>query len=274
MPATPKLVLAAAVAFSPFVRAVQQQNAPYELVLRSDGLSTQNLQEIHEATIRPGWPAEEVREMVGLKVRDLGYFNSKIEEQRQTVRGPGSLEHLQLTENIHLGTRYRIGSIKIEKATVFTSEELRRALSIAPGDLLLPDKVAKNIEQMQKLYGEKGYVNAVFVPVVCFNSSKQLADLSLTVDEGTLHRFGALLLNGVEPDPGVAKQLWASWKTLHGQMFKPSALDKWLQANRAICPSCTQPQNVTFNPHDDARGNQPSNPVVDVTLKFPPHPIQ
>jgi hypothetical protein len=273
VPATPKLVLIAVAAFSPCVRAAQQQNAPYELVLRSDGLSSQNLQDIHEATIRSGWPPEQIRELVGLKVRDLGYFNSQIEEQRQMVRGPDGREHLQLTENIRLGVQYRVGSIEIEKATVFTPEQLRRDLLVAPGDLLIPAQVVKSLEQMRKLYAEKGYI-AVITPVVCFNSSKQLADISLNFDEGMPHKFGALLLNGVEPEPGVAKQLWASWKTLHGQMFSPSALDKWLQANRTICPTCTKPQNISVTLHDDTRINQPLKPVADVTLKFPPHPLQ
>lgn len=271
MRATPKLVLIAVVA-SAGVLSAQQQNPAYQVVLRSSDLPDNDRQNVLDSTMHSGWPSQYVRDFVMTKVRDLGYVKAGVEEQRQTNKGSDGIEHLQLTETIHAGARYKVGTIQILKATVFTPDRLRGALRIAPGDVLAPSRVGETQEQIRELYASKGYINAVITPIVCFNDSKKLADISLELDEGMPHTFGELLLNGVEP--GVAKQLWASWKTLHGRTFSPSALDNWLQANRTICPTCTTPQNISVTLHDDTRINQPLIPVADVTLKFPPQPPQ
>ena len=204
-----------------------------------------------------------MREIVRNKVRDLGYVQSEVEEQRQETG-----DHIQLTENIKAGVRYRLRTINVVKSTVFPADQLRREVPIAPGDVLSAARILKGVEQIQALYANKGYINTVITPIPKFDSQKGLADFTLEVDEGLPYRLGALLLKGVEPYPGAAKQLIDSWKPMSGQLFNPSALDQWLQENKTICPSCTW-RDLLYS----ERSLSSSSNFVDVTLQLPPHQV-
>lgn len=240
MRVSPILILAMLAALPADLRAAQQKQHPsYTLVLQSSDLPEKDRQDILKSIDVSACPLEVMSEVVLSKVRDLGYVQSVTQEQRQE-----SGNHIQLTETIKAGVRYRLRTINVVKSTVFTPDQLRKEVPIGPGDVLSPSRIANGQEQMRNLYASKGYI-AVITPVVCFDSQKQLADVTLEVDEGPPYHFGALLLNGVEPYPGAANQLTASWKPLRGQLFNPTAVDKWLQANKATCPSCTE-RDLTY----------------------------
>ena len=227
----------------------------------SSDLPEKDRQDILKSIDVSAYSPEVVSEVVLRKVRDLGYGQSEVQEQRQE-----SDNHIQLTETIKAGVRYRVRSISIVKSTVFTADQLRKEVPIGPGDVFSPSRITGGLEQMRNLYASKGYI-AVITPVVCFDSQKQLADVTLEVEEGRPYRFGVLLLNGVEPYPGAAKRLTASWAPLHGQLFNPSMLDKWLQVIQTTCHSCTQ-RNLIFT----LSNISVSSNLVDVTLALPPYP--
>ncbi len=260
---SPILILAILAASPANLRATEQKQHPScTLILRSSDLPEKDRQDILKSIDVSAYSPEVVSEVVLRKVRDLGYVQSAVQEQRQE-----SDNHIELTETIKAGVRYRVRSISIVKSTVFTPDQLRKEVPIDPGDVLSSSQIVKGLEQMRNLYASKGYVNALITPEVCFDSQKQLADVTLEVDEGRPYHFGVLLLNGVEPYPGAAKRLTASWAPLHGQLFNPSMLDKWLQVIQTTCHSCTQ-RNLAFT----LKNISVSSNLVDVTLALPPYP--
>ncbi|HZQ42787.1 MAG TPA: POTRA domain-containing protein [Acidobacteriaceae bacterium] len=266
MRVSPILILIALATLPTSLRAGRQtQHSEYTLVLQSSDLPEKDRQDILKNIDVSRCPLEAANEIVLQKARDLGYLQAQVEEQRQE-----SNNHVQVTENIKAGIRYRLGTINVVKATVFTPDHLRREVPIAPGDVASRSEIVSGLERIRTLYGSKGYVNTVIVPVVTFDSRHGLVDFTFEVDEGRPSRLGELRLDGVEPYPGAAKQLTASWAPLREQLFNPSVIDKWLQANRLSCPSCTWQRNLSFI-HRNVSG---STDLLDVTLEFPPHPLQ
>ena len=245
--------------------AVQQlQPQTYTLVLRSADLPEQDRQDILASTEVSACNALVVSEIVARKVRGLGYLQATVQEQEQEID-----HHIQLTENITAGIRYRLRAIKVVRATVFPPDQLRKEVHLNPGDVASGSEIVNSLERIRVLYGNKGYVDTVITPTVCFDSRQGLVDVTLEMDEGKPYRFGELLLNGVEPYPGAAKQLTASWKPLRGQTFNLSLLDKWLRANQTGCPSCTAERNIKVAGH----GILSSSNLLDVTLHLPPRPF-
>jgi hypothetical protein len=262
---SPFLILAMLAASPANLRATEQEQHPsYTLVLRSSDLPEKDRQDILKNIDVSAYPPEVMSEVVLSKVRDLGYVQSVVQEQKQE-----SDNHILLTETISAGIRYRLRTINVVKSTVFTSDQLRKEVPIDPSEALSSSQIGKGLEQIRNLYASKGYVDTVITPELRFDSQKQLADVTLEVDEGPPYHFGALFLKGVEPHPGAAKQLTASWAPLHGRLFNPSMLDKWLQANKTTCPSCTE-RDLTYTLRNVSR----SSNVVDVTLELSPHPLQ
>lgn len=247
--------------------AAQQRPHPaYQIVLQSSDLPESDRLDILESIDVSKCPSAVVNEVVLSKVRDLGYLQAVATEQKQKID-----DHLQLTENIKAGIRYRLRTLDIVNSKVFPAGQLRREVPIASGDVLSVARISKGVEQIQALYANKGYINTVIVPIPKFDSQKALADFTLEVDEGLPSRLGVLLLNGVEPYPGAAKQLIDSWKPLRGQLLNPSVIDQWLQANKTktVCPSCTW-----IDLFYRQRRTSSSSNFVDVTLQLPLHSLQ
>jgi hypothetical protein len=265
MRVSPILILAMLAALPANLRAAQQKQHPsYTLVLQSSDLPEKDRREILKSINVSAYSPEVVSEVVLRKVRDLGYVQSVVQEQKQE-----SENHIQLTENIKAGVRYRLRTINVVNSTVFPADQLRREVPIASGDVLSMARIVQGLDQIRDLYASKGYIDTVMTPVPMFDSQKAVADLTLELDEGLPYRLGALLLNGVEPYPGAAKQLIDSWKPMRGQLFKPSMIDQWLQANKTICPSRTW-RDLLYH---ERRISSSAN-FVDVTLELPPHPLQ
>ncbi len=244
--------------------ARQKQHPSYSLVLQSSDLPEKDRQDILNSIDVSACPVEVVSEMIVRKARDLGYLQAAVQEQKSE-----SENRIQLTENITAGVRYRLRTLKVVKATLFTPDQLRSEVPIATGEIFSLSQFVKGLDRIRHLYATKGYIDAVAIPEPAFDPEKRLVNLTLEIDEGLPYHFGALLLNGAEPRPGAAKQLTASWKPLRGQLFNPSVIANWLQANKASCPSCTE-RDLTYT---ERNISSPSN-FVDITLQLPPHPLQ
>jgi hemolysin activation/secretion protein len=265
MRVSPILILTMLPTLATSLPAAQENHAPYTLVLQSADLPEKDRQSILASIDVSACPALVVSEIVRQKARSLGYLQATVQEQKQEMD-----HHLQLTENIEAGVRYKLRTINVLNSTVFPSDQLRKEVHLKPGDVAAVSEITDGLERIRLLYANKGYINTVITPAPDFDSRQGLVDITLDVDEGKTSRFGELLLNGVEPYPGAAKQLIASWKPLRGQLFNLSALDKWLQANQTSCPSCTEERNITVAD----RGPLSSSDLRDVTLHLPPHSLQ
>jgi hypothetical protein len=265
MQASPILILAMLTTpFSSWSAAQQPQPQAYTLVLRSADLPEKDRQSILASIDVSTCPALVVSEIVAQKARGLGCLQAAVEEQKQE-----SGDRIQLTEDIRAGIRYRLREINFENATVFTPDQLRKVIPLNPGDVASGSGIINGLEGMRELYASKGYINAVMIPIPSFDSRQGLVDFTFDVDEGTPSQFGELLLNGVEPYPGAAKQLIASWQPLRGQLFNPSVLDKWLQTNKTGFAS-SKDRNLAYK----ERNISSSSHLVDITLKLPPNPLQ
>jgi outer membrane protein insertion porin family len=91
---------------------------------------------------------------------------------------------LKVTVPVEEGRVYTVGDVTVQGASVYPADVVERVLGLTRGEVLSLGKVRKAVyEDLEKLYGERGYVNfeATFVPDL---RADGVADLHVTLDEG------------------------------------------------------------------------------------------
>src|SRR5271154_1720597 len=208
-----------------------------------------------------GIGAPDIEEHIRQALRDRGYFKAQASNVSFTPQ-PGS-KAVDVTVKVEPGPQYRLGEIRFENATVFSSNQLRQLIPMQEGDLFNATEFSKSIDALRNLYSTRGYVNMVLNPVPRIDESRHVINLVLSVDEGKPYNFGQLYLEGVEPHAGAAEALMASWKPLEGKPYNSLELQKWFDANRSTWHAGPDRwQAISPSEQFESR-------VVNITLKQP-----
>jgi outer membrane protein insertion porin family len=97
--------------------------------------------------------------------------------------GPGKA--VDVTMSIDEGERYTLGGITFKNNKAVTNTKALRAIfPIKDGEIFSKEKVGKGIKNLEKAYGELGYINFTSIPETRFDDDKKLIFLDIDVDEG------------------------------------------------------------------------------------------
>jgi hypothetical protein len=203
-----------------------------KLVIVSNSLPDTDRQQIVRNFQQKTYPEGEISERIRQALQDIGYFKAMVDEPK--ISFPAHAEKRGLatvTVTAEPETQYRLGEIRLEKPTVFSTAQLRDVFPVRDGEFFNRNEFIKGLENMRKLYETKGYVDLVAAPVPMFDESRRTIDMVIDIDEGRPYNFGQLLLEGVEPHAGAANALVDSWKPLVGKRYNSLELHQWLLAH-------------------------------------------
>jgi len=93
-------------------------------------------------------------------------------------------ERLAITIVVFEGIEYRVGKIQFQGNTLFTTPQIRSRLRMKEGDVFSPSGLRDNIEAVEDLYGERGYINTRVTPERLANVESGRMDLLFIVAEG------------------------------------------------------------------------------------------
>jgi outer membrane protein assembly factor BamA len=179
--------------------------------------------------------SEEMQGRVRDSLQRLAYFKALAAEPRISfVKRAGNGGVIDMTVAVHEGLRYRLGRITFTGGTVYPTERLRKAVPMETGELFNTEKMRQGIKNLRDLYAS--YLNFTPVPDTTIDDLRGTVDVTFYLDEGSLFRFGPLVLDGAEPHPGAGKALLESWKALQGQPYNPKRLQQWFVDNRSNLP--------------------------------------
>lgn len=201
----------------------------------------------------------EIGERIRQALRNRGYFKALADEAEISSARDGGVG-ADVRVKVNEGRQYRLGEIRVQKATVFSSSTLRNLFHLQRGELFNAEKVGRGIEAMRELYGTRGYVNFVATPIPMIDESRGTIDLVVDVDEGKPLDFGKLYLEGIEPYTGAVQALMNSWKPFEGKRFNSAELRRWFAENRSTWRVTEYCRSAGFRPSD------PEGHVVNVTL--------
>jgi outer membrane protein insertion porin family len=138
---------------------------------------------------------DEDAERVRAAYRDKGYFHAITGEPQTNVRNAGGIDPFTLRPSkgkrvdivipIEEGERYRLGGITFTGNKMYTNAKaLRAQFPLKDGDYFNASLFGKGIQNLQKAYGEGGYINMVPTPIPRTDEAKKLVYLNVDIDEG------------------------------------------------------------------------------------------
>lgn len=97
---------------------------------------------------------------------------------------PGKVANIQLT--VEEGRQYRLGKINFVGVKLFRTPEtlMRPIFGMSEGDVFSTEKLQKGFKNLQKLYGEFGFIDAVPEPDFDPQEADGKMNLTINVDEG------------------------------------------------------------------------------------------
>ena len=239
----------------------------HTLTIISNDLSQDLRQHIVFAYQGRTYPLDELEERIGQGLRDLGYANARVEiPQLATMTLPSPGQSVDIAVQISAGAIYTLSEIIFTGNKQITNiEALRAQFPLNDGDRFNATAIGKGLDSLKKAYQALGYINFGAVPTLQHNEVQHTVTLTIDIDEGAQYLFGHLLLDGVEPHPGMAQALQTAWKPLEdGDVYSPRLLAQWLGKNATFIPNAeTAPEKYVSLLIDDDNGR------VNVQLKFP-----
>ena len=95
-------------------------------------------------------------------------------------------QRLHITVLVREGPRYTIDHIVVVGNSLFTDREVRDAMGQHEGGWYMPEQLREDIERLQALYGEQGYLNASIGVRRVFSAGGHAVTLRLSIEEGDI----------------------------------------------------------------------------------------
>ena len=138
---------------------------------------------------------EEDSERVRAALQNKGYFRALVGEPATHIRNENGLslftfraktgKRIDIQMPIEEGDRYRLGGITFSGNKAVTNvKALRAQFAIKDGEYFNRTAIAKGLENLQKAYGQLGYINFSAIPTPRPDEAKKVVFLDIDIDEG------------------------------------------------------------------------------------------
>jgi outer membrane protein assembly factor BamA len=166
---------------------------------------------------------EKLKTQVRHEWQRRGYF--KVELGEPEIKPDGDNRSLSIAMVwVEAGKQYRMGEMRFLKNTAFPVDKLRSLFPIQTGDVFDTGNVGKGIEEVRKLYGERGYINMSVVPTAQVEKDSDSVDLTLEMDEGQQFRVGKVEVLGA--NEAKRHQFISQSGLIEGSIYDSSRLQK------------------------------------------------
>jgi hypothetical protein len=177
------------------------------LVHDADVVRARILKEIHESDFHGSnseWLDHVAEEIVRSDFEDRGYFEVQVDDlEMEPFDANDPRRGVIVTAPVKEGDKFSTGDISIVSADPETKlaipeAELRSYFKLEKGNPLSMDKIRKGINEMTRLYGSRGFMDAMMTQTFDIDRKNRIVDLTLRVSEGRkyfVERFDVLGLN-------------------------------------------------------------------------------
>ncbi len=102
------------------------------------------------------------------------------------------------------GPIFHFGHVNFSGNTLFTNEEIEKALPIKKGSIYSPEKVRKAIQDIKDLYGKKGYIETDVQYTLHLSEESPTYNLGLEIEENEQFKVGMIrVLGNVQTNTSV-----------------------------------------------------------------------
>ena len=149
--------------------------------------------------------------------------------------GLPNLTVVDVNFNVTPGKQYKLKALDWSGNKEIPADVLQKMIRVHPGEPANTVKIRDNLNDIQKLYGSKGYVTAGFKTQADFDDAAGTVQIHIAVKEGYEYHMGDLQYRGL--DNSLTAKLREAWKLRPGDVYNASYLDEYLPIAHKLLPS-------------------------------------
>jgi len=189
-----------------------------------------------------------------------GYLKAGFDEsQVKVVRETENETVVDVVIAVTPGQQYRFTDMTWTGNSAFTEPQLQGLIQLKsgqPADAVLLDK---DLREIAKLYGTKGYMAPQITPRPVMDDSASTVHYDIEVQEGDIYKMGELELRGI--DERTKKKLIFDWKLEEGQLYDSGYVTRFLSESKKDLPTDLKWDTTVHEALNDDK-------TVDVTLAY------
>jgi outer membrane protein assembly factor BamA len=156
-----------------------------------------------------------------------GYLKAKFSAPAATVVEDGPQTWVKVQLSVTPGAEYKLSDLQWSGNTVFPVSRLEEFIHLKIGQPVNAVELGRELEEIEKLYGTKGYLFARVYPSSTIEDAQRSVKYEFNVSEGELYRMGDLLVDGLDTE--ASKKMAAQWQMKKGAPFDNSYLGKFFE---------------------------------------------
>ena len=160
---------------------------------------------------------------LGSYYRNQGYLETAVHATMlKDLEIAPDVIHIPFQVSISTGILYKISGIQLAPGLLVSQEDFDRQAHIHPGDIADGPHVRANVQYIEHLYHNKGYMRAVIHPTANYDRTLGTVSFTVTVEPGQVYTMGQLTIqNGAED---LRAAMLAAWKMSYGEVFNEGAI--------------------------------------------------
>lgn len=138
---------------------------------------------------------EKDKQAVLAKFNNAGFIDARIDDVVMTFAGEKDRE-IHLTLKIFEGVSYKVGSVSFEGNAIASQDQLRAVLSMLEGAVFSPAALLRDTDELQKVYGRMGHLDAQVVSERKANIETATIDVHYRISEGSQSFVERVIIEG------------------------------------------------------------------------------
>jgi len=157
-----------------------------------------------------------------------GYLKVQFADSQAKVADDGAQTLVDVSFPVTPGLQYKLSGIRWAGNAILTNDQLQTLIHLKPGEPANAVQLGKDLEQVQKLYGSKGYLLAQVNPTPEMEDAQSTVSYQFNVTEGDLYRMGKLEIEGI--DAASAQKIATQWQLKAGDPYDNGYMDRFFKA--------------------------------------------
>lgn len=125
-------------------------------------------------------------------MQNEGYVDAHVTMHIEEIEG----NKLALVVQLSRGEKYYVHDITFEGSTLRTTEELKKASRLQPGEVFSIDKIREAQEKVRELYTQDGYIHTHVDYTLALIPDKPEYDIQFKIEESNQYRVGLVMVTG------------------------------------------------------------------------------
>ena len=192
----------------------------------------------------------------------LGHLKVAFGEPRAALAESGPCKGVAVLVGVQEGQVYSWAGAAWSGNAAVPAAELDAALAMRPGEVANAAKVERQLREVRRAYGRRGYLAAAWRERREFDDSARRVTFAFDVREGPQYRMGELTVAGLpEPD---AERVRAAWKMRPGDVFDVTYTDGFFER---LMPTLARAGQGRLKANTQVRPDA-ARLAADVTITF------